>query len=164
MTYVYVVVQIAYAPFLSPKMKGGVSMLLLIRLITDSSFHWMNEVKALQLLNVNNKGTSHSLCYRYDGDRKEEWSDQTQRGFDPSHLTHRAQFALFLLGKISQTSTSYKVSFVTTHILCVNFTNKTYTYPNTPSHSHLTVKLSNQTKARQGVSATQPSDKFIQTV
>lgn len=43
--------------------------------------------------------TTHSdLWYsKDDGDRGEEWSDQTLRGFDPSRSTHQAPFTLFLL-------------------------------------------------------------------
>lgn len=43
--------------FLSPKMEGGVSMLLLPRLITDCGLRWVEEAKALKP-NVNNNNTS----------------------------------------------------------------------------------------------------------
>lgn len=46
--------------FLSPKMEGGVSMLLLPRLITDCGLRWVEEVKAFKLPNVNNNNSSSS--------------------------------------------------------------------------------------------------------
>lgn len=33
-------------------------------------------------------------CSRYDCDRREEWSDQTLRGFDPSHFTQSSIYTL----------------------------------------------------------------------
>lgn len=59
MTYMFAVVQMAYTlHFYPPKMEGGVSTLLLPRLITD--FTEQRKWKALQLPNVNNN-TSRSV-------------------------------------------------------------------------------------------------------